>query len=328
MLDRQAKIERALKKKNKFVPVDFREKDTMRKIMYQWNRMTTAQKNRVSIEQLDYVLDMAESNIRPDLFKEVSRIYNRKVSQTYKELTPAQKAQRTREANKRAKEELKQLYIKSAVEKAGARQGKELFTKLGKDIYIPNPKMIGKELDEIIEERLKNNKRAGANKKDEVDLIAQTKKDYKKFKKAVEEFGGEKEAKRRINEINRESLKDVKGLLFGYIDATGKPRGGYFKNAIQETNEEIEAYLKQLTVQQRYKIQDVLLSNKFMGLYDSNQESPAFDENFMEKRQQDLLKILRNETGMIMYEDKLGRKRFKKDKNPSKSTYYTIANFI
>lgn len=324
--DTQSRVERALRKSKYKNVKDFREKDSMRSIMIQWNRMNQSQRNAIPKEQLEYLISQAEANLRPDLFLQASRIYNKKVS-AEQTTTPEQRRQKTRQANKRTKELYSKLSIKEAIEKTGVRAdtGNQLLYKFGKGMAIPNPNMIDMTLNEIIEDRIAVNKMLPKKKRKDIDeIIKATKTEYNAFKKVVKGFDQEK-----LQEINKQSLKDINGMLFGYTDAAGKPRGGYFKYAIdKEANDEIKRMMKHLTVQQRYQIMELMLSEKFMGIYCSDQESECYDENWREKRQQDLLKILRNETGKIMYVDSIGRKRFKTYKDANKSNYYTIQNFI
>lgn len=129
-------------------------------------------------------------------------------------------------------------------------------------------------------------------------------------------------AQQEARQIKYDHLKDNAVKYVGdFLDI-------YFKNLFdKDLVHEMKAYLEHLPLQKIYQIQNMLLSQKFMRIWDSEQESDTYNPDWNMNRARDVIKVLQNETGVTLtWNDET--RSYDKSKSKMKGTYYTIMNLI
>lgn len=183
-------------------------------------------------------------------------------------------------------------------------------TQLNTTNFLPSSEMIRLGIDKYLERVLMFNRIAPIKPKDkskirkgmlyrrdEKELIEESK---NRFIEAIK-----KGKELNISLINKASLNEA----INFMDRINpNDKGGYFKHGDIVKQAIINEYLKYLSVQDRLRIEALLLSQEFKKQYDSDEENQTYDSNLdsedrAKKRQDKLIEILRNETGLIITAD-------------------------
>lgn len=265
--------------------IDFRQKETVRQVVLLWNKLNKKQKNELNTTQLQRVIDVARENNRPDIFKQVYPIFNRKRSANISDVQKKRVA--TRKLNAISKAELVEMqedyaYIKK-IQRIQKATGVVVAGNQASRLGIPSADIfkISKEL--YVQQRVEANLEATEDRQLKTSTV---------IKKAEKEYDEARKMAKNISlrEINKESLN----FASQFIET-------YFRYGDPENNDKIKAYLELLNTQERYAVLQTITSEKFKKQYDSDPRNSGYNPNIDEGerarlRQEHLLKILKNET--------------------------------
>ena len=274
---------------------------TPTQITRQWGQLYKSSKvgmNRkdVSIPELQYIL---KTTTNPKVYGEALETYN----------TLAKRSNRTsgtsydiysiyatsdRAIRKQAQTNRNRAKAEKLLEDIGYSTNlkKELYVKIG-DEYIPNPKMVGVTFDKIKKE-IETLGKLNGDSQIIIDIaIAKKQAEYDIFLKEVKKIN-----KHKAEAVIKATNVRVSKFLFGG-NIGGKIRKGYFGNLIGKDLEKqkLKELLKELNVGEKLALESLMTSNDFLKIWSSDQDDATYDEDFKEKRLDEVIKIIENHLG-------------------------------
>ena len=306
---------------------------TPNRITTQWNNIKyAADKKRVSMEELEYIL---QTTTNKTVYDEVVKIYNPKAKAYNKANTDqkhwynkkersakavqeileinkgkkkAKKDKREEELKIKKRKELQQIIDKTGL---GKHQGTNFYYDY-EGTLILNPNMMDKTIESKIKEIKEIGEDAEATPEEIEEAIRIAKMEYKTYQEEIKRSNKKKE-----KEIDIASKNRVEGFLFGKADARTRSgrHAGFFGYLIgkEEEKAKLKALLERLTPAERMAVEEMVLSNEFLKEWCSDQDSACYDSQFREARIDEVIAIIENKLGEgIEYDEGTGEMRYYK----------------